>query len=292
MMRPGDCLAIPGQLGIASCTGQARTRCVRSDCGGLCERSDRRAATVSIIIPVKNESSSIAQLAGEVGAAFEDSPWPWECIWIDDGSTDATLDVLRCLARKDRRHRYVSHDANYGQSAALLTGCRVATGSIIATLDGDLQNDPADLPRLIRLLESGDYDMVNGVRARRCDGWMRKVSSRIANGFRNRISGATATDVGCSVRVFYRQCMEGIPPFRGMHRFLPTLVAMRGWRITETSVGHRARSHGVTSYGVHNRLWVGIADTFGVRWLTSRVVSPRIREESAAPSAGECDDDR
>lgn len=251
----------------------------------------RRKAFVSIVIPVKNESESIVQLADEVSAAFEGETWPWECIWIDDGSTDTTLDVLRRLARTDPRHRYVSHDTNYGQSASLVTGCRAATGRIIATLDGDLQSDPADLPRLIRLLQDGDHHMVSGVRAKRQDSRVRRMSSRIANCFRNRISGATATDVGCSVRVFYRQCIDGIPQFRGMHRFLPTLVAMRGWRFDETDVNHRARLHGATNYGIHNRLWVGIADTLGVRWLSSRSVNPRVRETSTALSVGRCDDD-
>ena len=134
--------------------------------------------------------------------------------------------------------------------------------------------------------------MVNGVRADRRDSWLRRVSSRIANAFRNRVSGATATDVGCSVRVFYRECVAGVPLFRGMHRFLPTLVAMRGWRITETPVSHRPRSHGVAKYGVHNRLWVGIADTFGVRWLASRAVNPKVAEEAEGQTARECDNDK
>ena len=242
---------------------------------------------VSIIIPVKDEADSIPQLAGEVSAAFDGGPWVWECVWVDDGSSDATLGRLRSLSGDDTRHRFVAHDRNYGQSAALLTGFLNSGGRIIATLDGDLQNDPADLPRLIETLEAGDVHMVNGVRANRRDAWLRRASSRIANGFRNRVSGATATDVGCSVRAFYRTCVDGLPRFHGMHRFLPTLVAMRGWRVTEVDVNHRPRTHGTTSYGVSNRLWVGIADTFGVRWLSSRGVNPRVAEASPMrPEAG------
>jgi glycosyltransferase involved in cell wall biosynthesis len=245
---------------------------------------------VSIVIPVMNESESIPTLAEEVRRAFDESGWTWESIWIDDGSTDGTLDVLRKLNQGDQRHCFLSHDRNYGQSAALLSGFSRARGRIVATLDGDLQNDPADLPRLIRMLEDGDAHMVNGIRVDRTDSALRKISSRIANAFRNRLSGATASDVGCSVRAFYRECVVGLPPFHGMHRFMPTLVAMRGWRITEVPVNHRARAHGTTSYGVHNRLWVGIADTLGVRWLSSRIVNPRVAESSEERLPGECDD--
>jgi len=241
---------------------------------------DGDTCDISIIVPVLNEVGSVPELAGEIGAAFEGVPWVWECVWIDDGSSDGTLEQLRLLNRDDPRHRFVVHEKNYGQSAALVTGFSCSRGRILATLDGDLQNDPADLPRLIRTLEDGNFHMVNGVRANRRDSWLRRVSSRVANGFRNRVSGATATDVGCSVRAFYRTCIEGVPHFHGMHRFLPTLVAMRGWRVTEVDVNHRPRTQGTTKYGVRNRLWVGIADTFGVRWLSSRGVNPRVAETS------------
>ncbi|MFH1864556.1 MAG: glycosyltransferase family 2 protein [Candidatus Eisenbacteria bacterium] len=247
---------------------------------------DAAMPDVSVVIPVKDEADSIPQLAREVVAAFDGGPWVWECVWVDDGSGDGTLEQLRSLNRADPRHRFVAHDRNYGQSAALLTGFSRSGGRILATLDGDLQNDPADLPRLIRTLESQDVHMVNGVRANRQDAWLRRVSSGVANGFRNRVSGATATDVGCSVRAFYRTCIDGVPRFQGMHRFLPTLVAMRGWRVMEIDVNHRHRTHGTTSYGVHNRLWVGLADTFGVRWLSSRGVNPRVADASVEPASG------
>jgi glycosyltransferase involved in cell wall biosynthesis len=252
--------------------------------------SDCAAPEVSIIVPVLNESESIPTLAEEITRAFDAAAWTWECLWVDDGSEDGSLEALRTLNRNDPRHRFISHDGNYGQSAALLTGLSGTRSRIVATLDGDLQNDPADLPRLIEMLEDSDAHMVNGVRASRQDNALRKLSSKIANAFRNRVSGATATDVGCSVRAFYRKCADGLPRFHGMHRFLPTLVAMRGFRVTETPVNHRPRIHGRTSYGVHNRLWVGIIDTFGVRWLASRGVSPRVAETSDEPVSEECQD--
>lgn len=249
---------------------------------------DHERIDVSIVVPVMNEAESVPVLAREVAAAFDAAGRSWECLWIDDGSTDDTLDRLRALHGSDPRHEFVAHDRNYGQAAALSTGFSIARGPIIATLDGDLQNDPSDLPRLVEMIEAGMADMVNGVRTGRRDNALRRLSSRVANAFRNRVSGRTATDVGCSVRAFRRECLSGVPVFRGMHRFLPTLVAMRGWRITEVPVSHRPRVHGQTSYGVHNRLWVGIADTFGVRWLASRSVNPRIGESSVSsePSGG------
>jgi glycosyltransferase involved in cell wall biosynthesis len=252
--------------------------------------SDAATPDVSVVIPVMDESQSVATLAEEVRSALDGSGWIWELIWVDDGSTDTTLEMLKKINSTDPRQRFLSHDRNYGQSAALLSGFSRARGRIIATLDGDLQNDPADLPRLIRALEETGAHMVNGVRVNRRDSALRKLSSRTANAFRNRLSGATATDVGCSVRAFYRECVDGLPRFHGMHRFLPTLVAMRGWRVTEMPVNHRPRVHGTTSYGVHNRLWVGIADTLGVRWLSSRSVDPRVTESSDEPMTRECDD--
>lgn len=200
----------------------------------------------------------------------------WEVLWVDDGSEDGSLEALKTLAAPGSRHRYLSFDHNYGQSAALLAGFQDARGSVVATMDADLQNDPRDLPRLLDELDAWDVEMVNGVRARRRDGWLRKVSSKIANGFRNWLTDEEVTDVGCSLRVVRREFVQDLPPFRGMHRFLPTLVRMQGGRVREVPVHHRPRVHGETKYGVHNRLWVGLRDAFGVRWLKARWVRPRV----------------
>jgi glycosyltransferase involved in cell wall biosynthesis len=253
--------------------------------------TDCRKCDVSIVVPVKNEEDSIPQLAEEISAAFDGGDWTWECLWIDDGSTDGTLERLKALHAERPSHHFVSLVRNCGQTAALMTGGSLACGRIVGTLDGDLQNDPSDLPKLIHVLESTDAHMVNGVRAERRDTALRRISSKVANAFRNRVSGATATDVGCSVRVFYRECLDGVPAFRGAHRFLPTLVAMRGWRLAEVPVRHRERAHGTTSYGVHSRLWVGIVDTLGVRWLVSRNDNPTINEASVAGGRRRCSDD-
>ncbi len=235
---------------------------------------------LSIVIPVYNEEENILELAREVDEAMEKVDLEWECLWVDDGSTDRTRDHLKIVAVKDprKRHRFVSFAENAGQSAALWAGFRLARGKLIATLDGDGQNDPRDIPRLVSFLKNSGVDMVNGYRAKRHDSWVRKISSRIANAFRNRVTGKTVRDVGCSTRVFRRECVEHLPPFKGFHRFLPTLVVLEGYRITEVPVNHRPRLKGVPKYGIHNRLWVGLLDSFGVWWLRKRAFRYTIHE--------------
>ncbi len=232
---------------------------------------------VTIIIPVKDEVESAPILAAEVEAAMAAAPWAWECLWVDDGSTDGTLAVLEGLHRTaPSRHQYLSFDRNYGKAAALAAAFPAARGGMLATLDGDLQNDPKDLPRMLAMLERGTVDLVNGARLRRHDSWVRRMSSRIANGFRNRITGVHLQDAGTGVRVFYRECIEGVPVFQGLHRFIPTLAVLNGFKMAEVPVSHRPRQYGKAKYGIGNRLWVGIADCFGVRWLRARR-TPRAR---------------
>jgi len=235
---------------------------------------------LSVVIPVKDEAQSITVLAGEIEGALKSSPVNWECIWIDDGSKDDTLKMLQELHQKNNHHQFIRHSTNFGQSAALFTGFKYACGTIIATLDGDLQNDPADIPRLIEIMKSEKVDLVNGVRSNRHDTFVRKASSRIANGFRNWITKDSVTDVGCALRVFYKECTSDLPLWKGMHRFFPTLVKMKGYRVTETPVTHRGRQYGQTKYGIQNRLWVGLADTFVIRWLQWRGVYPEVEKSS------------
>jgi glycosyltransferase involved in cell wall biosynthesis len=236
---------------------------------------------VSIIVPVKDEEENVDILANEINAAMHNTSFSWECVWIDDGSTDMTATELKKLHERDPRHRFVLHARNFGQSAALSVGFQNALGNIIATLDGDGQNDPADIPLLIEILQKHNADMVNGVRQKRHDSFVRKMSSRVANGFRNWVTGDKVTDVGCSVRVFQSKCVERIPLFKGMHRFFPTLVKIQGFsRIIESPVNHRPRMRGKTKYGIQNRLWVGLADLAAVKWMQSRLVFPEIKSRS------------
>ena len=234
----------------------------------------------SIIIPVEDEADNISALAGEITRAMDLRRWSWEAVWIDDGSSDGSLSALAALHESDDRHRYLSFAENRGQSAALCAGFRHCRGKVIATIDGDGQNDPVDLPDMIETVLADRADMVNGYRARRRDSLIRKISSKVGNGFRSWLTGKTVRDVGCSTRVFRRECIEDLPRFTGMHRFLPTLAAMQGWRLAEVPVNHRPRQHGLSKYNIHNRLWVGLADTLGVMWLKKRSFTYTIQSRS------------
>lgn len=241
---------------------------------------NRQRTEVSIVIPIKNEAENIEPLAEELTTVLGRQSWSWECIWVDDGSTDQSLSILQRLAKADPRHRYISFEHNAGQSAAFWAGFKESKGAILATIDGDGQNDPADIPRLVEMIHSGQTDMANGYRVKRQDRFLRKLASRIANGFRNLITGKTVGDVGCSTRAFRRECVAYLPKFAGMHRFLPTLVAMQGFRLIETPVSHRPRLRGHTKYSINDRLWVGLADTFGVLWLQKRGFHFTVAEKS------------
>ena len=229
----------------------------------------------SLIVPVFREEESVEALALEVESALADTV-DWECLWVDDGSTDRTAAILNRLTERQPRHRVLRLARNSGQSAALLAGFAAARGALLGTLDGDGQNVPADLPRMIALQRSSGADLVNGRRAVRQDNWLRILSSRIANGWRNALTGESVSDVGCAIRVFRRDCVRQLPPFKGMHRFLPTLIRLDGWTFVEMAVQHRPRERGTSKYGVGNRLWVGILDTFGVMWLQRRYAGYRV----------------
>ncbi len=235
---------------------------------------------LSVVIPVKDEEANIEPLASEITDVLDRWGGSWECIWVDDGSRDATLSLLESLNALDERHQFISLDRNYGQSTALVAGFRHVRGRVVATLDGDGQNDPHDIPRLIEILEREDVDVVNGIREKRKDSLVRRVCSRIANWFRNLVTGDSIQDVGCSMRVFRSECLDGLMVFEGMHRFLPTLIKMRGWKAVEVPVNHRMRIGGRTKYGISNRLWVGLVDTLFVRWMKRRMIDYRIKEMS------------
>lgn len=242
---------------------------------------------ISIVIPVYNEEESVAELAHEVTDVMSQRQESWECLWIDDGSSDATLSVLQSLHEQNEHHTVIAHDGNFGQSAAMATGFIYARGNIIITLDGDGQNDPHDIPNLLARLAEGNAEMVNGIRAKRRDSIVRKLSSRIANGIRRLFLNDGVTDVGCSLRAMKREAVQNLPVFKGMHRFLPALARGNGCRCVEIPVAHRPRMKGVAKYGVGNRLWVGIADLIGVSWWLRRSVQPRTRNTSVNDGSNE-----
>ena len=235
---------------------------------------------VSIVVPVYNEEENLPILAAEIHVAMRQLGRPYEVIYVDDGSTDGSPGVLRELAREDPATRVIRQRRNSGQTAALDAGFRFARAAIVVTLDADLQNDPADIPRLLAAMDG--YDVVSGVRAKRRDTWVRKASSRIANRVRNRLTHDDVTDVGCTLRACRAEFLRGIPVFTGMHRFLPTLLAMGGARKTEIPVNHRPRLHGQPKYNISNRLWRALADLFAVRWMQKRWIDRRLSEEIEA----------
>jgi len=234
------------------------------------------APRLSIVVPVHDEVENLEPLHRELSQALKAFADELEIILVDDGSRDGSLEKMRELQRRDPRVRPVVLDGNHGQTAALDAGFRAARGEITVMLDADLQNDPADIPRLLELLDRAD--VVNGVRVERHDTWVRKVSSRIGNGFRNRLTHESVTDVGCSLRAMRTSFLRDVKLYRGMHRFLPTLLRLEGARVIEIPVTHRSRAAGRSKYGIGNRLFVGLADVFAVRWMQSRAIRYRTRE--------------
>jgi len=234
------------------------------------------APDLSIVIPAYNERENVVPLFDELREALARVGRSYEIVMVDDGSRDGTPEWLVREAARDPRVVPVLLAGNHGQSAAIAAGLRHARGAVIVTLDADLQNDPADLPRLLAGLESAD--VVSGIRAQRHDRWLRRVSSRVANGVRRMALGDPITDIGCSFKAYRREALEGIPMFAGAHRFLPALCMFRGARLIEVPLSHRPRRHGVSKYGVGNRLWRGLYDLIGVRWLKSRMLRYRERE--------------
>jgi glycosyltransferase involved in cell wall biosynthesis len=246
------------------------------------------AIALSLVVPVLDEEESLPRLVEEVRAALAPLGLDWELLLVDDGSRDRSLAVMRELSAADPRLRVLVHRRSAGQSAALASGFRAARGEIVVTLDADLQNDPADIPRLLERLGTGDCDCVSGVREGRQDSWVRKVSSRIANRVRNWATDEALADVGCSLKAYRREFLLHLPLFDGMHRFLPTLVRWNGARIAEIPVGHRPRRFGVAKYGIGNRLWRALADLWAVRWMRRRWIDLRnVEEMEATPTEAE-----
>jgi len=234
------------------------------------------APYLSVVVPFYNEEDNVEMVHREVDAVVGSLEGGAEFVYVDDGSTDATAERMDALAKRDDRVRALHMARNSGQSAALEAGFRAVRGEVTVTLDGDLQNDPADIPRLLAELEHAD--VVNGIRQDRQDTLVRKLSSKVGNGFRNWVTKESVTDVGCSLRVIRSEFLRHLKLHRGMHRFLPTLLRMEGARVTEIPVSHRARRHGVSKYGIGNRAWVGFVDVLAVRWMQSRSHPTRLRE--------------
>lgn len=237
---------------------------------------------LSVVVPVFNEKENIARLVSEIRKALGDT-YSYEILYVDDGSADGTLQLLSDLAEHVPSFRFICHEGNFGQSAAIVTGVTHARGSLISTLDGDGQNDPADIPRLLDCIknlppEDVQQTLIVGRRFKRRDTWLKRISSRIANSVRARLLRDDTPDTGSGLKVFSRQLFIGLPRFNHMHRFLPALVMRNGGKVLSVDVGHRTRTRGVSKYGLQNRLWIGIVDLLGVMWLQRRPLRPRTKD--------------
>jgi dolichol-phosphate mannosyltransferase len=234
---------------------------------------------ISVVVPVRDEAENIDTLLAEIVAALAGRAF--EIVYVDDGSSDATPARLAAARARLPMLRVIRHRRSVGQSAALATGIRAARGVWIATLDGDGQNDPADIPALHARAQGADAPaLVAGWRARRRDSALKRFSSRLANGVRAALLGDSTPDTGCGLKVFRRETFLRLPAFNHMHRFLPALVQRDGGLVVNQRVNHRPRAAGTSKYGVMNRLFVGIVDLLGVMWLQRRPVRPEIEDAS------------
>ena len=235
---------------------------------------------LSVVIPVYNEEASLPPLWSELREVLERLGLAFEVVFVDDGSRDRSAEIIRAFREADRRVRLVRLKANGGETAATDAGLKTARGRRVVVMDADLQNDPADIPMLLSHLDQ--WDAVTGWRVDRAagDNLVRRVSSRVANRIRNWVSDETIQDSGCTFRAFRRECLRGLVLYRGFHRFIPTLLKMRGYRVIEVPVGHRPRRFGRSKYGVLNRAAVAFVDLLMIRWMTARLLRYEVIEDA------------
>jgi glycosyltransferase involved in cell wall biosynthesis len=233
---------------------------------------------LSVVIPVYNEEENLPLLWPELRGVLERLRLTFEVVFVDDGSRDRSAEIIRGLRDADPRVRLVRLKANAGETAATDAGFKTARGRLVVTMDADLQNDPHDIPAMLAQLDR--WDAVTGWRVDRGegDGVVRRASSRVANRVRNWLSDESIQDSGCTFRAFRRECLRGLVLYRGFHRFLPTLLKMRGYRVIEMPVRNRPRRHGRSKYGVLNRVFVATADLLVVRWMKNRLLRYEVAE--------------
>jgi glycosyltransferase involved in cell wall biosynthesis len=229
---------------------------------------------VSVVVPLYNEEQSVAMLQRELADAL--TGLDYEIIFVDDGSQDETVARIA----PNPRTRVLHFEKNAGQSAAIFAGLQAVRSEIAVLIDGDLQNDPADIPRLLAEISRG-ADLVCGYRARRKDTLLKRITSRVANFVRSRFTRDGVRDTGCTLKAMRRDCIGALVPFKGMHRFIPALVKGAGYRLVEIPVNHRPRRFGQSKYGLGNRALRATIDMFGVRWLLSRRLNYQVRDDSA-----------
>ena len=244
------------------------------------------APDLSIVVPVYNEEENLPLLWPEIREALEPTGLRYEVIFVDDGSRDRSAEIVRELRERDGRVRLVRLQANAGETAATDAGLKAVRGRRVVVMDADLQNDPRDIPAMLQHLDG--WDAVTGWRVNRAagDSWVRRVSSRIANRVRNRLSEETIQDSGCTFRAFRRECLRDLVLYRGFHRFIPTLLRMRGFRVLEVPVNHRPRRFGRSSYGIGNRVGRAFVDLLVVRWMKDRFLRYEVTEDLGGEPGG------
>ena len=245
------------------------------------------APLLSVVAPCYNEQGNLFPLVTAIREALEPLNITYEIVIADDCSRDDSWNILKKLGADDHRIRAVRLNRNCGQSAAVWAGIQAATGRYLATLDADLQNHPRELPRFLEAIQHGDGDCVCGSRvAARAQGdsWVRQISSKIANGIRNRITHETVSDSACGYRIFKRECAARLKFFKGMHRFMPTLFRSEGFIVSEIPISHHTRFTGQSNYGVMNRLFVTIHDLLAVRWMQKRMFQFNVKEQINFPT--------
>lgn len=231
----------------------------------------------SVVIPLKNEEENIVDLVEELEPVMQSMQKPWELICIDDGSTDRTQAILKELSNSKPYLRTVIFERNFGQSSAFDAGFKLAKGDFIITLDGDRQNDPADIPNLLRAIDA--HDLVCGSRIHRRDPWIKKITSFLANQVRSRVCQDGFRDTSCSLKIYRASAVKKIKMYQGMHRFLPALFQIEGFKVVEVPVNHRERVKGTTKYSFFNRSFNTIADMLAVRWMRKRQLHYKIDKE-------------
>jgi dolichol-phosphate mannosyltransferase len=231
---------------------------------------------ISVVIPVYNEEENLPILVPQLAEVLGRLGKSYEMVFVDDGSTDGSRQLLRALISRYPQLRLFGLRKNCGETAAGAAGIKEARGDVIITMDADLQNDPKDIPGMLEYLK--EYDMVTGWRQKREDSWVKRITSKIANGIRNGLSGETVRDSGCTFRAYKRKCLQNIKLFKGMHRFMPTLVKMEGFRVVEVPITHHPRQFGASKYTTWNRMWRAFVDLLAVKWMKSRRIHYEIEE--------------
>ncbi len=229
---------------------------------------------ISVVIPCYNELDNLVPLIDEIYGVLKQIGRSFEILYIDDNSNDGSGEKLDQLAAERDYLRVIHHKTNFGESAGMLTGFANARGKLIYTIDADLQNDPADMPAMLKLLEDEKLDCVAGVRRKRADTVVKKISSRTANFVRDMLLHDNIHDAGCTYRIQRTEALKGLPSFKALHRFLPSILQWHGFKVKEILVNDRRRIFGKSKYGIGNRLWVGIYDLFAMRWYHKRFLPP------------------